>query len=128
MADTTFIKNTIEPFVREWLTNELDSGELCESSVDLLGGLSFKFDAVSRTEHIVASVLSSRATTVNGNENTGGVRKAINDVQSLKLIAHDCRRLMVFTDKLFCELIKRRSARYDPGEIEFVVCELPPRL
>ena len=128
LADTTPIKNEIEPYVRKWLARTLGASGLKEASVALLGGEFFKFDAVSRNENIVACVLSNRAKTVNGNENTGGVRKALNDVQALGLIPHDCRRLMVFTNQEFRDLIKRRSARYISKNIEFLNCKLPPDL
>jgi hypothetical protein len=88
---------------------------------------SFKFDAVSDDDSIVAVFLSNRARTSTGNENTGGVRKALNDIGYLK-VAAAARRLVVFTHSSFGDLIKARSKRLGIEGIEFLHCVLPQDL
>ncbi len=126
MADTQFIKRVIEPHMREWLETQFPGSAFAERSVQLPMG-SFKFDAVSVDESVVAVFLSSRPKTSTGNENTGGVRKALNDIQYLKLVSARTR-LAVFTDNRFRDLIRTRSKRIGCGGIDFVHCVLPNEL
>ncbi len=128
MADTSYIKKVIEPYVQEWMAMELGSPPLAEKELPLISGGSYRFDAVDPKSEIVGAILSNRAITVNGNENTGGVRKALNDVQSLWLLPNDPDRYMVFTNPDFCDLIKRRSRRFRGGEIRWLICPLPLEL
>lgn len=125
MADTTYIKKVIEPYVRHWLERKTQVKPLVEDNVPLPSGGSYRFDAVSTEKKIVANILSNRARTANGNENTGGVRKALNDLRFLSLLPSDVRRIMIFTDKDFSRLVERRSLRMGHDGIEFLFCSLP---
>lgn len=126
MADTSPIKKEIEPFVREWLSKRCDNVVLEERSVSLPSGGSYKFDAVSLDGLIIASVLCNRPRTRTGRENTGGVRKALAEIEHMKLLPKTVRKIMVFTDLQFCELIKRRARRFGTEGIEMLVCNLTP--
>ena len=126
VADTTFINRVVEPHVRLWLGSQFPGHVFSERSVSVPGG-SFKFDAVSGDGSIIGLILSSRAKTATGNENYGGWRKALNDIQWLKA-ASASRRLVVCTNDAFRALVMRRSARLGTGGIEFIFCQLPPDL
>lgn len=126
MADTTRIKKEIEPFVRAWLSKELGDTELTERPVTLLSGGVYKFDAVSEDGSIVAAILSNRPKTRTGRENTGGVRKALNDFERLKQLRGNVSKIIVFTDPEFCNLIQRRTKRFGSQDIDFKVCRLSP--
>ncbi len=126
MADTSRIKTEIEPFVREWLSKCCENVILEERSVVLPSGGSYKFDAVSQTGLIIGSILCNRAKTRTGRENTGGVRKALAEIEHMKLLPKNVRKLMVFTNTQFCELIRRRASRFGTEGIEMLVCNLPP--
>ena len=128
MSDTTYIRKVIEPYVREWLERELRVEGLEEKNVDLVSGGQFRFDAVSSDGLVVANILSNRARTATGNENTGGVRKALNDLRFLGMAHKDARRIMVFTDASFCKLIQKKGARMGIESIEFFICKLPRQL
>ena len=128
MADTNKIKTEIEPFIRGWLKTRVGETTLEERSVAFPTGGSYKFDAVSRDGRFIGAILCNRARTRNGNENTGGVRKAIGEIEHLKLVGEQAKKYMVFTDQDFLELIRRRAARFGVGNIEFVYCPLPPFL
>lgn len=126
MADTNFIKRVIEPHLRRELETRFPGHRFEERAVALPGGV-FKCDAVSEDGTIVACFLSNRAKTGTGNENTGGVRKALDDVHLLKAVSAQ-RRLLICTDAPFRDLVVRRSRRVDPSAIEFVHLALPPNL
>ena len=123
MANTSAIKTTIEPAIRRWLESHFPGHQFTEQ---VLSG--YKFDAVAKDGSIVCAILCNRPRTRTGNENTGAVRKALNDLSYLKLLPMGVKKLMVFTDAGFCELIRRRAARLGPESIEMRVCELPDDL
>lgn len=125
MADTSLIKTEIEPCVRKWLSVHLDNVPLEEYSVVLPSGGSYRFDAVSQNGLIVAAILCNRPKTRTGRENTGGVRKALAEIEHLKQLARTVKKIMVFTDQEFCSLIQRRGKRFGIEEIEMLVCKLP---
>lgn len=83
MADTTFIKKEIEPYVRKWLAEKFPDHEFDEKPVSVGESTEHKFDAVAKDGTIVGDILTNRARTRTGRENTGTVRKACNDVALL---------------------------------------------
>jgi hypothetical protein len=125
MSNTNKIKTEIEPAVRNWLKTEIGNVTLEERPMTFPAGGSYKFDAVSRDERIVAAILCNRAKTRTGRENTGGVRKALAEVEHLKLLSSGISKMMVFTDPDFSNLVQRRASRFGIEDIRFLVCPLP---
>ena len=70
MVDTSLIKTEIEPFVRAWLSERCDGLWFEERSIALPSGGSYRFDAVSQDNLVIASILCNRAKTRTGRENT----------------------------------------------------------
>ncbi len=128
MANTTFIKQTIEPHVRDWLSDRFEGHQFAEQLVKLASGMNYAFDAVSEDGSIVAAILSNRPKTRSGNENTGGVRKALTEIAWLNAVPEPVARFMVFTDPGFRELVARRAKRLGVIRIEFIDCPLPKNL
>lgn len=128
MADTTKIKTVIEPYVRNWLSKQFSGHVFKEKPVQLTTGESYTFDAVAEDASVVAAILSNRAKTRTGQENTGGVRKALSEIGYLKAAPERVKKVMVFTDDDFCQLIRRRASRLGTGPIQMMVCKLPPHL
>jgi hypothetical protein len=129
MATTQFIKLKVEPYIRQWLSHSYGRVHFAEKPILLIGGGRHKFDAVSEQEDIIASFVCNTAKTDSGNENTGGVRKAIIDMQYLNLLhVSPNQRLLVFTDNEFCTLIGKRAGRLGVERITFLFCPLPNNL
>ncbi len=129
MANTQYIKTWVEPYIRSWLSKRCGNIQLLEEDSRLSTGMYHKFDAVSENRLIVAAFVSNRATTATGNENTGGVRKALNDLQYLNLLdVTATKRFLVFTDKDFLRLIRKRGKRVGTKGIRFLHCKLPQKL
>ena len=128
MVDTTKIKTVIEPYVRNWLSKQFPGHVFKEKLIQLTTSGSHSFDAVAEDTSIVVAILSSRAKTRTGRENTGGVRKALSEVGYLKAAPETLKKVMVFTDDDFCQLIRRRASRLGTGSIQMMVCKLPPHL
>jgi len=128
MADTTKIKTVIEPYVRNWLSKQFPGHVFKEKPIRLTTGKNYAFDAVAEDSSVVAAILSNRAKTRTGRENTGGVRKALTEISYLKAAPEGVKRVMVFTNDDFCQLIRRRASRLGTELIQMMVCKLPPRL
>ena len=128
MADTTKIKTVIEPYVRNWLSKQFPGHVFKEKPIQLPTGKSYTFDAVAEDASVVAAILSNRAKTRTGRENTGGVRKALSEISYLKAAPGGANKVMVFTDDDFCQLIRRRANRLGTEPIQMMVCKLPPHL
>lgn len=126
MANTSKIKTDIEPTVRDWLKREIGDNTLEERPVSLPSGGTYMFDAVSRDRQIVGAILCNRPRTRTGRENTGGVRKALAEVEHMKLLPSDVSKIMIFTDPEFSNLVQRRASRFGTADIKFLVCHLPP--
>ncbi|MBN1160661.1 MAG: hypothetical protein JXA17_01770 [Dehalococcoidales bacterium] len=127
MADTKQIKTIIEPYIRNWLSSQF-TGHIFKEKTVSIGLGEHKFDAVAEDGSIIGAILCNRPKTRGGNENTGAVRKALNDISHLKLLSKNVKKLMIFTDSGYCELIRRRSVRLDAESINMVVCKLPAHL
>lgn len=125
MADTSYIKKSIEPYIQRWLSTIYPGHKFLERHVVLTTGHSHKFDAVSEDTSIVAAALCNRAKTKTGNDNTGGIRKASEDVALLNLLPTGITRIMVFTDASFRDLVTKRAKRLGISQIEMLVCPLP---
>jgi len=126
MVNTSKIKTEIEPAVRNWLKAEIGDDTLEERPVTFPSGGSYKFDAVSQDGRTIGAILCNRAKTRTGRENTGGVKKALAEVEHLKLLRGDINKIMVFTDPDFSNLIQRRASRFGIADIRFLICLLPP--
>ena len=128
MSDTTWIKNTLEPYVRTWLSLQYPGHTFVECKMPLAGGGEYLFDAVSEDALIVAHVLANRAVTASGNRNTGGMRKALNDLDFLRRVPATTK-LMVFTDAHFMDYVRRRAVNTGGiGDIQMLLCPLPTDL
>lgn len=128
MADTTFIKKKIEPYVREWLGKLLPGHTFDELIVDLPSGGTHRFDAVSEDRTIIGNILTNRAHTRTGRENTGAVRKAIADIELLNKLSPGTCLLLIFTAPDFCELMRKRGGRHGIRRIRLLICPLPDDL
>ena len=104
MADTSHIKAVVEPHMRQWLSEYSGGIAFSERSVPLPNGTSYKFNAVSPDGRVVGAFLCNRARTRSRKENTGGVRKARNDLQYLKSLTGTTSQVMVFTESAFRDL------------------------
>ena len=131
MADTSWIRKVLEPHIRGWLSTQFMGRSFNEKLMNLAGGGRQRFDAVSDDDSVVVAILSNRAKTRTGKENTGGVHKALEELERLSRVRGSQKKVAVFTDSGFCDLMKRRtSSRMGNGiaGIEIVTCELPLKL
>lgn len=114
MADTTYLKNVVEPFVRDQLASRY--GVPFQSRVlTLVTGGTHEFDAVSADGRVVAAIKAHSGKTARGLHPAAKVRDAEAELYYLTLVAAPIR-LLVLTNREFYEIMERRlTGRLAPG-------------
>ena len=106
MADTTYLKRVVEPFVREALAKEY--GQRFVSRVlRLSSGGTHEFDAVSNDGRIVASIKSASGNTARGRIPSGKIKDSIAELYFLCLVSAPMR-VLVLTSPEFYKILSRK--------------------
>lgn len=129
MADTTALKNQIEPFVRGWLRGRFGT-EFRRKTVALTGhGTEGKhqFAAVSEDGKIVASVKNHSGRTTGKNLPSAKIDSSFADIYYLSLVQAD-QKLLILTDPEFHRLFSEQCAGMVVCGVEVRHCPLPPEL
>lgn len=130
MANTTYIKNTVEHHVREWL-----KGKFGQSFNSIFLSLvrvqdqahTHEFDAVSEDRKIVCSIKTASWKTGGGKRGSGKIQGAYAEIYFLDHVDAD-EKYLVLTDSEFYGNLKRNlRGRLAPG-IGLLNCELPEDL
>ena len=112
-----------EKWIREkWLPKQFKGVNFIPSSIQLLSGGSFKFDAVSEDRKIAVVVSTSKAS-------TGADRKIYKDFYFLLLAQEVEHRVAVCTQKcLFAYFQKQQKCGRVHPKITLLHAKLPPKL
>ncbi len=123
MANTSYLRYTVEPWVRNELRNRYGR-QFDARCLTLSSGGTHEFDAVSDDGNVVASIKANSGLTSGGNYPTGKVATCLNEVYYLTLV--DARtRLLILTNSEFHEIFQRATAgKIAPG-IDVVLVPLP---
>ncbi len=130
MANTTFLKGTVESFVRDWLAHRF--GQPFHSRfLELLGVKDrvgkHEFDAVSEDGKIVCGIKTASWKTSGGKRGSGKIQGAYAEIYFLSLI-DAAEKYLVVTDTEFFRSLKRDAkGKLAPG-IDILHCELPDDL
>jgi hypothetical protein len=129
LADTTYIKKVVEPWVRDnWLQEEY--GQTFQSKMMPLTGIhgtkpgQHEFDAVSKDGAIIAAIKGHSFKTAGGNLPPAKFASLYQELYFLSLV--DAKgRLLIFTNQeLYDDFVIRSRGKVADG-IELVYCELP---
>lgn len=124
MADTSYLKNAVEPYVRE----DLQKGygvPFRPQVLRLRSGGTHEFDAVSQDLRIVCSIKTAGGKTSSGKNPSGKVKDCEAELYYLTLMDSPIR-LLALTSAAFYELLIRRlDGRLYPGLLLKLV-PLPP--
>lgn len=114
MADTTYLKHVVEPFVREALAREF--GIRFEPRVLALStGGTHEFDAVSQDGRIVASIKSASGKTARGRIPSGKIKDAIAELYFLALVRAPVRMLVLTSPDFHDIMSQKLVGRLAPG-------------
>ena len=107
MANTSYLRYTVEPWIREQLRGIY--AQDFESRILQLGpGGMHEFDAVSADLSVVASIKANSGLTSGGNFPTGKVATCLNEVYYLSLVTAPTR-LLILTNPQFHEIFLRAT-------------------
>ena len=123
MADTRYLRATVEPYVRERLAEE-HGRPFASQRVKLRAGGDHEFDAVSDDGTVVCAIKTASGRTATGKVPAGKFKDAEAELYYLTQIAAPTR-ILILTTPEFHDLMKRRlQGRLDPG-ISLRLMQLP---
>ena len=129
MADTTYIKRVVEPWVRgNWLQGRY--GQTFQSQTMPLTGIGgtdpgqHEFDAVSKDGSIIAAIKGHSFKTAGGNLPSAKFASLYQELYFLTLVKAKERLLILTNQEMYDDFVKRSKGKVADG-IELVYCELP---
>lgn len=125
MADTTYLKNTVEPFLRDWASRQLGvtlTKRRIEVGLNSEGRpVSFEFDGVSEDGTVGVFISASSS------YKTGQMLKYFREATLLNRVSGFTRRIMVFTNENSWQGFKNQcDGLVDLGRIEPMICSDMP--
>ena len=126
MANTSFLRYGVEPFVREQLAQRFRQ-PFAPKSLRLFPGGEHEFDAVSADGSIVGSIKASSGLTRGGNLPTGKVATCLNEVYFLTLVAAE-HRMLILTNPDFYKIFTRVTAGQIATGVGVELLTLPAEL
>lgn len=130
MANTTFLKDKVEPYVREWLAQKLGKS-FSKQFLPLTRvngqAKSHEFDAVSEDKKIICAIKTASWKTSGGRRGAGKIQSAYAEIYFLDHVDAP-EKYLVLTDPEFYENLKRDSQGRLPLGIDLLHCELSESL
>jgi hypothetical protein len=124
MANTSYLRYTVEPWVREQLAEKYGRS-FSANVLGLTPGGTHEFDAVSDDGQIVVSIKANSGLTSGGNHPTGKVATCLNEVYFLTLVSASTR-LLVLTNPEFYDIFTRVTAGQIAEGVRVELLPLPP--
>lgn len=126
MANTSYLRYTVEPWVRDRLAERYGQ-DFAAKVLSLAPGGSHEFDAVSGDRRIVASIKANSGLTSGGNHPTGKVATCLNEVYFLTLVDAD-ERILVLTNPDFHAIFARATAGQIARGVNVELLPLPSEM
>lgn len=123
MANTNYLKRTVEDYVRVQLEREF--GVPFRAAVlQLTTGGTHEFDAVSQDGRVVAGIKAASGKTSGGRIPVGKIKSAIAELYFLSLVPA-ARRILVLTNPEFYQILSTRLQGRLAEGLELKLLELP---
>jgi hypothetical protein len=127
MANTNVLKIIAEPYVRSWCSSRYGiEFEDCEKELRLITGGIHRFDVVAKDGSVVAGVKTS-ALRDDGGVSGGVIKSTFAELYFLSIVKAAVK-LMILTDKDYCEHFRRISKGKVAEGIEIIHCPLPKEI
>lgn len=114
MADTSYLKKVVEPYVRNELAREYGVPFRPEK-VRLVSGGFHGFDAVSKDGQIIAAIKSASGKTVRGKNPSGKIKDAVAELYFLTLVSATTRILVLTNPEFHSILLRELKGRLARG-------------
>ena len=123
MADTTYLKKVVEPYVRDQLNKEFNVP--FESKVlNLTTGGKHEFDAVSDDKNIVAAIKSAGGMTITNKKPSGKIKDSLSELYFLTLVQASKKMLILTSEEFHGILSNFLKGRLALG-LELKLMQLP---
>jgi hypothetical protein len=126
MANTSYLRYTVEPWVRDQLTIQYDEPFLARKLQLSTGGW-HEFDAVSEDIGVVGSIKAHSGLTSGGNHPVGKVAMCLIEVYYLTLIEAPTR-VLILTDPEFYGIFLKTTAGKIAAGVDIRLMELVPEM
>jgi hypothetical protein len=127
MANTRLLKTQVEPFVREWLSEQFRQ-KFTSNFLPLTGcSGSHEFDAVSVDKRIVCGIKSSSGVTSGGKNPSGKIAGACEEIYFLASVDAD-QRFLILTDQEFYQVLSEKMRDKLTHGIALKYCQLNEEL
>ncbi len=130
VADTTFLRDVVEPYVREWLAKNFGKPFQSEflSLTRVLGKPAVhEFDAVSSDRKIICGIKTASWKTSGGNRGDGKIKGAYAEIYFLDHVEAQ-QKFLVLTDEEFYRNLATELSGKLPADIDLLLCKLPDDL
>ena len=123
MADTSYLRYTVEPWIREQLQDTYRQ-TFTSQVLELRTGGRREFDAVSEDRCVVASVKAHSGTTSSGGNPSAKINSALLEIYFLMLVPAD-ERILVLTNPEFFAIFNRSTKGRVVPEVRVELMPLP---
>jgi len=127
MADTTYMKNEVERWVRNWLAQQFPKQHFSKQSLELITGGKHEFDAVSQDKGVVAGITGHSFKTRGGNLPSGKYAGLYQELYFLSLIKATKKFLILTNEDMFRDFQKKSEGKIAAG-IDLIFCPLPSNI
>ena len=129
MADTTYIKKVVEPWVRDWLSkrftgHRFNSRKLPLSNITQDVPRIHEFDAVSEDGTIVTGIKGHSFKTSGGKLPSGKYHSLYQELYFLSLIKATIKFLIITNEDMYRDFKNKSKGKIADG-IELMFCQLP---
>ncbi len=127
MANTTYLKNEVEQWVRNWLAPQFSNQSFTKENLELVTGGKHEFDAVSGDKSIVAGIKGNSFKTKGGNIPSGKIAELYQELYFLLLVKASRKFLILINEELY-KYFTNSSRGKIANEIEIKLCKLPAEM
>src|SRR5580658_3167693 len=129
MADTRFLRNEVELYVRNWLNAKFSTifRSECLPLIHVRSAALHELDAVSTDRRIVCAIKTASWMTGSGKRGTGKIHGVIAEVYFLDHVEAD-QKFLVLTDLEFHERLVGSVVAKFPSTVDILHCQLPEHL
>ena len=127
MANTNYLKNEVENWVRSWLAGQFPGHSFAKHTLKLSTGGQHEFDAVSSDRNIIAGIKTNSYKTKSGNLPQGKFAELYRELYFLSLFNGSNKVLILTNEDMFNDFRKRSEGKVAEG-IRILFCQLPPAI
>lgn len=124
MANTNYLKNEVENWVRNWLHEQFPGHTFTKRFLPLVSGGLHEFDAVSEDNNIIAGIKTNSYKTKSGKLPQGKFAGLYQELYFLSMVKGQEKFLILTNQDLFNDFLKRSEGKVADG-IELRSCQLP---